>query len=508
MKFTRLKKMKLPRSYYNLLSFIGTAIAGVSFFMIGYLFIVGFFFEESNSYLGLFTYIIIPTFFVIGLLLIPLGMLIDSKRKKKAKKDYIKKGWPVIDLNNLKNRNAILIFSIGTIFFLFLTGLGSYEAFHYTESNEFCGTLCHEVMKPEYVAYQNSPHAKVACVECHVGSGASWYMRSKLSGLRQVYAVLTDDFKRPIETPLENLRPAQETCEQCHWPEKFYSRQLRNTKHYLTDSANTEWNISLQMKIGATHSAYGLSEGIHWHINPDVKIEYIPESTERTKIPWIKYTNQATGEVTVYKDNYNALEDSLIAEASPKEMDCMDCHNRPSHIYFTPSIFIDQAMATNDIANDLPYIKRLTMDLFSTSYTNTDTAMLTIENYISDYYKDEYPEVYKNRKLDIEKAISSIKAQFSLNVFPEMNVSWDNYADHIGHKTYDGCFRCHDDNHVSESGKIISKDCNLCHTIVLQGEKDNETYAALNSSLEFIHPENIDEMWKEGNCSECHRNLY
>ena len=148
------------------------------------------------------------------------------------------------------------------------------------------------------------------------------------------------------------------------------------------------------------------------------------------------------------------------------------------------------------------------MDLFSTEYTNTDTAMLTIENYITNYYKDEYPEVYKTRKGEIEKSILSIKNQFNMNIFPEMGVSWDNYSDHIGHKTYDGCFRCHDDNHVSESGKTISKDCNLCHTIVLQGAKGNESYSALNNFLEFKHPENIDEMWKEGNCTECHRNLY
>lgn len=508
MDFKRLRKMKLPRSYYNLLSFIGSAIAAVSFFMIGYLFIVGFFFEESNSYLGLFTYIILPVFFVFGLILIPIGMLIDHRKAKKSKKEYLEKSWPILDFNKSKNRNAFTIFGIGTLFFLFLTGLGSYEAFHYSESVKFCGTLCHEVMEPEYVAYQNSPHAKIACVECHVGSGASWYMRSKLSGLRQVYAVLTDNFNRPIETPLENLRPAQETCEQCHWPQKFYSRQLRHEKHFLTDSANTEWNISLQMKIGPSHSAYGLSEGIHWHINPDIIIEYIPESKERIKIPWIKYTNTATGEITVYKDNYKPLEDSIIADAQPKAMDCMDCHNRPSHHYYTPAQFIDQAIATNDIASDLPYIKRLTMEILSAKYTNTDTALITIENFITDYYKNEYPELFTNRKAEIAKAVSSIQDQFNLNIFPEMAVSWDSYADHIGHKTYDGCFRCHDDNHVSESGKIISKDCDLCHTIVLQGSKENETYAAINSSLEFVHPENIDEMWKEGNCSECHRNLY
>lgn len=508
MKFQPLKDVKLPRSYFNLTSFIGSAIAAVSLLMIGYLFIVGFFFERTNSYLGLFTYIILPAFLVFGLLLIPIGMIIDKRRKNKIEKEYLEKNWPILDFNKAKYRNAFTIFGVGTVFFLLLTGLGSYEAFHYSESVEFCGTLCHEVMEPEYVAYQNSPHAKVACVDCHVGSGAGWYVRSKLSGLRQVYAVVTNDFSRPIETPLNNLRPAQETCEQCHWPQKFYARQLRQEKHFLTDSGNTEWNISLQMKIGPEHSAYGLAEGIHWHINPSVKIEYIPEQEKRHKIPWIKYTNLESGEVTIYEDNDSPLKEEQMAEATLREMDCMDCHNRPSHHYYTPAEFIDDGITSGEISKNLPYIKKLTMDLFAVKYTTKDSAMNEIQNYITDFYTEEYPDLYKNKRDDIDKSIKAIQKQFNLNVFPEMGVNWDEYADHIGHKTYDGCFRCHDDNHVSESGKTITKDCNICHTIVLQGEQGNESYAALNDFLEFKHPVDIDEMWKEGNCTECHRNLY
>lgn len=500
--------MRLPRSYYNLLSFIGSAIAAVALLMIGYLFIVGFFFEESNSYLGLFTYIILPSILVFGLILIPIGMIIERRKRNKIEKEYLQYNWPILDFNQAKYRNAFTIFGIGTIFFLLLTGLGSYRAFHYSESVEFCGTLCHEVMEPEYVAYQNSPHAKVACVECHVGSGASWYLRSKLSGLRQVYAVITDDFSRPIETPLKNLRPAQETCEHCHWPQKFYSRQLRNEKHYLTDEENTEWNISLQMKIGPSHSAFGLAEGIHWHINPKVKIEYISVDEKRNSIPWVKFTNLETGEVTIYNDSDNTLEEDVIAKANKREMDCMDCHNRPSHHYYTPAQFVDVAITSGEVSKELPYIKKLAMDLFIEKYDSTEKAMAAIESYITEYYSTEYPELFESKKAEIDKAIKAIQNQFNMNIFPEMGVSWDAYADHIGHKTYDGCFRCHNDRHTSESGKAISKDCNICHTIVLQGKNGEESFAALNSFLEFKHPVDIDEAWKEGVCSDCHRNLY
>ena len=470
--------------------------------------LVGYFYEDTSSYLGLFIFIIIPGFLIIGLVIIPIGMMIEVKRRKKRELEYIKKGWPIIDLNVSRYRNAILIFGIGTIVLFILSSIGSYEAFHYTESVEFCGTLCHDVMEPEYVAYQNSPHARVACVACHVGTGADWYMRSKLSGLRQVYAVLTDDFERPIGTPIHDLRPARETCEECHWPEKFYSRNLRQTKHFLTDSLNTQWDITLQMKIGPEQSALGLSEGIHWHINPNVKIDYIPKRDNRKDIPWVKYTNLETGEVTIYEDEENALSEKKMAAAVERNMDCMDCHNRPSHHYFTPQEFIDHGLISGAIPKDLPFIKKIAMDLFIDPYDTKDTAIHTIKTYTKEYYAENMPEILETREADIDKAIEGMIEEFSKNIFPEMLVSWDEYDSHIGHKTYNGCFRCHDDNHKSEDGKVISKDCNIFNTIVLQGKPGEEQFSSVADALDFIHPKELEDGWEEDLCTECHRYLY
>ncbi len=500
--------MKLPRSYYNYTSYIGTLIAVISLFMFLFLGIVGYFFEQSNSYLGLFTYIIIPAFLLLGLILIPIGMFVQTKRRKRKEPSPERKAWPVLDLNVKRYRNAFAIFGVGTLVLLLLTAIGSYEAYHYSESVEFCGTLCHEVMQPEYTAYQNSPHAKVACVDCHVGTGTDWFVRSKLSGLRQVYAVLTDDFNRPIETPIHDLRPARDICEECHWPEKFYAQQLRQTKHFIADSANTEWNISLQMKIGPEHSALGLSEGIHWHINPKVKIEYIPKRDNRKDIPWVKYTNLETGKVTIYEDEENALDEEKMAEAVSREMDCMDCHNRPSHHYYTPSEFIDHALTAGDIKTDLPYIKRIAMDLFVDPYEHTDSAIFRIRNYTYEYYQENMPEILETRKGDVDMAIDAMIKEFSSNIFPEMGASWDEYDSHIGHKTYNGCFRCHDDNHKSEEGEVIRKDCDICHTIVSQGKPGEEELALFNSDLPFQHPVELEEGWEEDLCTECHRYLY
>jgi nitrate/TMAO reductase-like tetraheme cytochrome c subunit len=499
--------MKLPKSYYNMLSFAGTAIALTSFFLILFSIIVSTFLREGNSYLGLFSYILLPAILVIGLILIPLGMILTTRKAHKMGV-AVKGKWSVIDFNNPAHRNALLLFGIVTLIFILFSSIGSYEAYHYTESTQFCGTVCHQVMEPEYVTYQHSGHARVTCVECHVGSGANWYVRSKLSGLYQVYSVMFNKYSKPIETPISNLRPAQETCEQCHWPQQFYTHKLRNEKHFLSDTTNTEWNIYLKVKTGSVHKSMHLLEGIHWHMNPDVKIEYISPTPNREIIPWVRYTNQLTGKTTVYEDAYEALEDSVIQASTPRTMDCMDCHNRPAHKYKTPAEFIDLALASGDIPNSIPQIKHVTMQILKDPFASRDTAHRDIDRFIRDYYTEQYPDFYAQSEDLIQKAINGVIQNFDQNIFPEMNASWDAYPDHIGHIEFNGCFRCHDDKHDSSTGERISKDCNLCHTILGQGTKDMEEMVGLNQSLEFQHPVDIEGAWKDYLCIDCHRYLY
>jgi len=499
--------MKLPKSYYNLLSFSGSVVALISLLIMAFLAIVSYYFDDMTSYLGLFIYIVFPVFLVIGLLLIPIGMFISKRKLNKSYNILAGKSWPVIDMNEAKYRNAFIVFSFGTVIFIFLSGIGSYKALHYSESVQFCGLLCHQVMEPEYVAYQNSSHAKVTCAECHVGDGADWFVRSKLSGLRQVKAVITGDYSRPINTPIKHLRPAQETCEKCHWPEKFYSHKTRYFKHFLSDSLNTEWNIALQMKIGGEHSVNGLTEGIHWHINPNVKIEYIPKRDNRKDIKWVRYTNLETGKVIVYQDTIKPLKKKKLEAAVPRLMDCMDCHNRPSHHFLTPMEFIDNALISGKISKDLPFIKKIAMDVLKDPYESQDSAMHHIANIFA-YYQENHPEFTMNKDNKVTRSISAIQEEFSKHIFPSMNASWDVYPNHLGHKVYKGCFRCHSGFHVSESGKSISNECNLCHNLVLQGENDKITYAPINDNLEFQHPIDINKEWVGGSCVDCHRYLY
>jgi len=499
--------MKFPKSFYNPLSLVGSIIASVSALIFVFFLATSWLFEGGGAYSGVIIYIVLPVFLIIGLILIPVGIRRRSRRIRKEGEEGTKR-WILIDLRDPKQWNAIAIFIVATILFLVLTGIGSYEAFHYTESNEFCGTVCHKVMEPEWTAYQESAHARVTCVECHVGDGAGWYVNSKLSGLYQVYSVAFNKYPQPIETPIKNLRPAQETCEKCHWPEKFYSYRLVNTKNYLADSANTQWNMQLKMKIGSENTALGLQEGIHWHINPDVHIDYVASDEKREFIPWVRYINKASGDTIIYNDIYETLEAEALDTLEMRVMDCLDCHNRPSHRFLPPQEFTDELITAGAIPVELPEIKMLAMQIFNHPFTDRDSGSMYIRETVREYYQETYPEMAGEYNALIEQATGGLLKGYSKHFFPYMKANWDAYPVHIGHSEYNGCFRCHNGQHESEEGRVISRDCNLCHAMLAQGPPDMLETTTVDNSLEFKHPVDIGEAWKEMACADCHRYLY
>lgn len=500
--------MKLPSSIKNWISISGAFLALFNLASIMSLFVLNMAFGFGGSYIGLFIYIILPGFMVVGLLLIPIGMRINKVKARKAKKDGKELDWPVIDFNVATTRNAGIIFAVGTVFLLIISSIGSYEAFHYTESVEFCGKLCHDVMEPEYTTYHGSSHERVACVECHVGDGAGWYVKSKLSGLYQVYSVLAKKYPQPIPTPIANLRPAQETCERCHWPDKFYDDKLRIKHSYLTDDNNTEVILHMLVKTSSKITSEGIEKGIHQHISPDVKIEYKTTSNNRQEIPWVKYTNTKTGESYVYLDNELGLSQQQLDSLETRVMDCLDCHNRPSHNYNAPQNFVDNSIHSGKISKTLPGIKMLAMQALYVDYSTKDSAFMAINSTITDYYISNYPEVMDNRKTEVDSAIAEIQNGYANNIFPFMKANWKAYPNNLGHMENNGCYRCHNDRHATDTGKVISKDCTLCHNIKAQGTGDSIQYANSVLSLDFNHPVDIGDAWKTELCSMCHTALY
>lgn len=494
------------KAFYNWLSLTGFIVTANSLILILVLYLFSVLYAQTNTYLGLFIYIILPAFLVLGLLLIPLGVVINIRKRKAAFQD--EDSWPVIDLNKRNDWATVVKISILILIFLIASVMGTYRAFQYTESNEFCGKLCHQVEEPEYVTYQHSSHARVTCVECHVGQGADWYVKSKLSGLYQVYSTLFKKYPRPVPTPIHSMRPERETCERCHWPEKFYSRKLRIQRSYLADSANTEWNLSLLMKIGPEFKSKGYSEGIHWHTNKNFKIEYASDSRNRESIPWVKLTNLKSGKVKIFMDEEEPLSKKVLDSLEVRTMDCLDCHNRASHLFKSAPDYVDNAFVSGLLPKNIAYFKKAAMEALKNPFPDKETAALDIEESVLKYYKNEQPGILKTDEKRVLNAVAVIQGEYKLNAFPYMKADASQYPNHIGHLESEGCFRCHSGRHKTAKGETISRDCEICHTIIAQGPTGNITNAYLNSTLQFVHPTNIGEKWSTEFCSECHNELY
>lgn len=493
---------KLPSLFHNWTSVAGFVLAVVSslaiLFLLGINLIVGI----KSPYIGILLYMILPAFLVLGLLLVPSGMYLRWRQVRKGGGLHSK--WPRIDLNDKLHRRSATIFLLGTSLFVLMSSVGIYQAYQFTDSVAFCGRTCHAVMKPEYTAYQQSPHARVKCVECHIGPGVGWYAKSKLSGVYQVYAVLADIYPRPISTPISSLRPARETCEQCHWPKQFYGAMQCRFDHYRYDKNNSKWPITMLLKVGSGSPLASRISGIHWHVNPELTVEYIATNKLRQDIPWVRVTDRLTGRVTVFRDSSSPHANNTIASALPRVMDCMDCHNRPSHNLHSPDYEIDLEISSGVIASSIPEIKQASVTAMTKDYASEADAVKGIAVAINGFYRTNYPQFYSERSTEINNAVKATQKAFQKNIFPAMKARWSGYPNNIGHFIFKGCMRCHDGKHKSDEGLIIPNDCHTCHIILEQGESGPTETLNMETGQEFRHPVAIGKAWQEMGCYECH----
>ena len=441
----------------------------------------------SNPYISILTWIVAPAFLVFGFILICLGMLREQHRRAGSASMV---AAVQIDLSRPRDRRILTTFIVGSLLFIMLSAVGSYNAFEFTESVQFCGEVCHTVMKPELTTHDHGPHARVACVECHVGPGASWFVRSKITGSYQLYAVAFNKYPRPIPTPIENLRPARETCEQCHWPQSFNGNLDRTFTYFQSDVSNSPYSIRLLIKIGGVDPTLGPLGGIHWHILAGNKVEYIATDAARQKIPWVRMTD-SQGVVTIFKTR-NFTND--ISRYEIRTMDCMDCHNRPSHRYLSPDAAVNQALAQRKIDPAMPWIKTNAVYVLTRKYNTDDEARDGIATLLAVRYPDD-PHVHA--------AISAVQAIYTNNFFPEMKADWSVYPDNVGHMIWPGCFRCHDGEHKADDGKRVIKanDCNYCHTILAQGA-GAELNQLTPGGQQFQHP--AGDLDGNNSCTDCH----
>ncbi len=479
----------------NPVSLAGVALAIVGLANIFLFVLIDLIATRPSPYIGILAYMVSPAFFALGLILMLAGLLLE-RRKKVERTEF----YPRIDLNDPSQRSAVVSFLTFLVVFVMVSAAGSYKAYEFTDSVQFCGQLCHTVMNPEFTAYQLSPHARVACVDCHVGSGATWYVKSKLSGTRQVFAATFNTFPRPIPTPVHNLRPAQDTCEQCHWPKKFYGGQLKVFTHYANDEKNTLRQVRMLIKTGGGDPATGAPEGIHWHMNIANRIDYVSADEKRQIIPYIHVEDQQ-GRVTEYYAKDSTLTKEQIAKAPRHHMDCVDCHNRPTHIYVPPDQAVDQSMLARRIDASLPFVKQEAVTVLTASYPTTDAAVRGIAKGMEDFYEAKYPDVVKTKQLELRSAVAEVQQIFQRTTFPEMKLNWQTHPNNLGHYYFSGCFRCHDGQHVSADGKVISRDCNQCHT--LMAETEGTASVTTSAQPAFQHPVDIGDL-TQVNCADCH----
>ena len=454
------------RSPLALTGAVITTVSAVLFITLFALEQLGF---HGGTYLGIVAFLIIPAFFVLGLVLIPIGIWRERRRAAAGEAAAVA---PVIDFNRPRTRRIVLLVFTLTVVNVVIIGAATYKGVEVMDSTAFCGGACHAVMSPEYTTYQRSPHARVKCTECHIGPGADWFVKSKLSGSWQLVSVLFNLYPRPIPTPVHTLRPASETCEQCHWPTKFIGEQLRVHSRFATDEKQTEKKTVVLMKVGGI--ADGKPPGIHWHVDARHRIRYRSDKA-RQHIHEVELT-EPDGTVKLFKSSTPPNPEQI--EPGWRAMDCVDCHNRPTHIYRQPNDEVDAALESKQLDPSLPFIKREGMRAIETKFASQSDAQVGIQKALFEFYQKDYPDLIKSDSKRVEGAAKTLFNIYSQNVFPQMNITWGTYPVFLQH---DGCFRCHDKEHQTAGGEKISQSCELCHEVLATEEKDPEI-------LQVLHP--------------------
>lgn len=456
----------------NAISLIGTALALTSLVLMASLFAMGQLGFEGGPYLGILTYLILPMMFVTGLILIPVGALLWRRKMHGMPGGEDTPLLPVFDLNSENTRKWLLIFLGATIVNIVVLASATYKGVEFTESVEFCGLTCHSVMEPEYTAHARSPHSRVACADCHIGPGANWFVKSKLDGAWQLVAVTFNLYRRPIPTPLHDLRPVRETCEQCHWPTKFVGDRLVIKKHYAEDEANTALTTALLLRVGGGDPVD--SSGIHWHVDPNVTIRYRSDES-RENIYAVEFTD-GDGKLTHFSTRKAPEEGGIW-----RTMDCVDCHNRPTHVYKPAADEVDRVISEGLVDKSLPYVRREGLRIIHENYASHEEAREKISGQLKQFYAENYPKIAEKDAAKIEAAGKALGDAYAVNVFPGMNVGWDTYPNHIGHHQSPGCFRCHNRKMRSEDRQRIPNDCDTCHVILAEKERNPKILSVLSS---------------------------
>ena len=436
-----------------------TSAAGVT--MIGYWLVELFGRPNDNPYLGIIFFLILPAVFVLGLLLIPVGVFI--RRRKLQEAGQIPAEFPKIDLNDRMFRHGLDIVLVATIVNLLVVSMASYRGAAYMDSPQFCGQSCH-VMHPEYTAYKVSAHSHVACVECHIGAGArvllqsqgEWHQaacRGHVQSLSQADSVAGDepspgsrDLRRLPHAGQVRRRKAAGQVQLCRRRKEHRNAERRRA------SPGRDRFLSHLTGIHGVHLGH---------------IEYIATDPTRTTIPWVERTNPDGSKTAFAASTLKGA----VPQGERRVMDCIDCHNRAAHTMQTAEDALNHAMADGAISPELPWVHKKGLDLLKADYKTEAEAREKIPQQLTQFYRDEHPDVLAQHPDLVKAAGQGLVTVFTTNAFPDMKVTWGTHPNHIGHMSYPGCFRCHDGDHSSKDGsKTVTQDCTACHNLLAVDE--------------------------------------
>ena len=229
------------------------------------------------------------------------------------------------------------------------------------------------------------------------------------------------------------------------------------------------------------------------------EITYISTDEKRQNIPWVRMVGR-DGNVVEYFDRRVQMSDQQIETSAKRKMDCVDCHNRPAHVYLPPDVAVDQALAAGKIDVSLPYIRRQAVEALSGEYETTEQAVAAIDTKLGEFYRANYGSIFLEKQDALRTAISEVQGIYQTYMFPEMRTDWRTHPNNIGHKNFAGCFRCHDGEHFTKAGKMITNDCNVCHTTIYDSAAPPSANMRTGS---YIHPVDLGSL-SDRKCETCH----
>lgn len=432
---------------------------------------------------GFIVYLVLGPLFVLGLLMILLGLFFFRGKEEISRftYQYLKDHFTAPE-KFLWVRNLVVAATLITVFNLIFIGMITYSGHRYTESIAFCGALCHASMAPQHTSHQLSTHSQVLCVECHIGPGLGRLVKGKTFAAREIGLTLLGNYERPIASPLEHLRPSKENCRTCHRSELLYGEKLRVITSYRPDAQNTPLFTVLLMKTGHHGRPETEARNIHWHVAPGRTVSYLHHDRERQEISEVRVSQEDGSELIFRRQSQTEtdgkpVEKELQAGAgrqgvhSWRGMDCVDCHNRASHGHFTAAEAVDRKILNGAIPAELPFSKRQSLAAIARPYASATEAEIAIATRLESWYRENLPELTGRKPELLHQAVAGARQAWRENVFPAMGVGWETYQDFLGHRNDSGCFRCHNPEMRSKDGRTIPNRCDLCHLILAVTEE-------------------------------------